>query len=660
MLDECKGEKFFEVLASFSAIVLKKVLASQPAPQSKTAVARKLATSTSLSNQEQASLLPLAIAHRAALVNLLRKKEEKRARYMDFANLLDTKAEEINKRIRKAVGTPRSIKPAVPQREADAIKKQLKDNWIGDQRWVDVILHGDDAQADAGFLNAPFQKVWRVVDQGRRLEDAVPEVGLLENLQLRVDEQKARLDKWKEFHTRMQGGMAASNTPKESNIAAKEFKFDDHLQFQLRKETSATEPAQPQKLRPAYQDILLDMDEELAQAATARYNRSSAAPLVPGRRTSYAPVHHVSRSQSDLVPSGTSRIAKPPISSRIKSDNIISRRPSLLARPSATAPINSEATLVGRTSTLYTAASPSPTTNPPTESPPESPTEPPTESYSPPLPQHAPIDDLPSAPTAPASPEQTPIINSPSPPSSPPQLSSSPPPLAPFPTEESLAAQIVSTIGTATPSPVKQQPRLSLIERTRMTMSRTPSFSPIPEISSSPGVSEIPLDTQAGDPHEDLMERTRKSMMGLGLGRKVSLGTKHDEDRGEEGDMGVGMDTPLRGRRITSGFLSVDGDLPEGVKTPKEDLFSEDVEYDRVFRSRPRIATSPVFGTPSPTKGMGRGMGRSPEKRVEVRGGVEEEEEFDEGVTGVDLGDVDMEDGDEDEEVESPSRRAWR
>ncbi|KAK3208984.1 hypothetical protein GRF29_69g300524 [Pseudopithomyces chartarum] len=419
MLDECKGEKFFEVLASFSAIVLKKVLASQPAPQSKTAVARKLATSTSLSNQEQASLLPLAIAHRAALVNLLRKKEEKRARYMDFANLLDTKAEEINKRIRKAVGTPRSIKPAVPQREADAIKKQLKDNWIGDQRWVDVILHGDDAQADAGFLNAPFQKVWRVVDQGRRLEDAVPEVGLLENLQLRVDEQKARLDKWKEFHTRMQGGMAASNTPKESNIAAKEFKFDDHLQFQLRKETSATEPAQPQKLRPAYQDILLDMDEELAQAATARYNRSSAAPLVPGRRTSYAPVHHVSRSQSDLVPSGTSRIAKPPISSRIKSDNIISRRPSLLARPSATAPINSEATLVGRTSTLYTAASPSPTTNPPTESPPESPTEPPTESYSPPLPQHAPIDDLPSAPTAPASPEQTPIINSPSPPSSP-------------------------------------------------------------------------------------------------------------------------------------------------------------------------------------------------------------------------------------------------
>ena len=154
------------------------------------------------------------------------------------------------------------------------------------------------------------------------------------------------------------------------------------------------------------------------------------------------------------------------------------------------------------------------------------------------------------------------------------------------------------------------------------------------------------------------MERTRKSMMGLGLGRKVSLGAKHDGDEGREGEveMGMGMDTPLRGRRTASGFLSVDGDIPEGVKTPKEDLFSEDVEYDRVFRSRPRIATSPVFGTPA----VGGRVG-IPRKREEMRGGVEEEEEeeFDEGVTGVDLGDVDMEDEDEGE-VESPSRRAWR
>jgi hypothetical protein len=65
-------------------------------------------------------------------------------------------------------------------------------------------------------------------------------------------------------------------------------------------------------------------------------------------------------------------------------------------------------------------------------------------------------------------------------------------------------------------------------------------------------------------------------------------------------------------------------------KTPKEDLFSDQVDYDRVFKSRPRIATSPVWGTPD-----GRGGGR------------EEEEEFDEGVTGVDLADVDCdEDGD--------------
>jgi hypothetical protein len=35
--------------------------------------------------------------------------------------------------------------------------------------------------------------------------------------------------------------------------------------------------------------------------------------------------------------------------------------------------------------------------------------------------------------------------------------------------------------------------------------------------------------------------------------------------------------------------------IQERKVTPKEELFSDDVDYERIFKSRPKIATSPVF-----------------------------------------------------------------
>jgi hypothetical protein len=194
MLDECKGEKFYEILAIFSNAALKKVLGAQQSSVRDEAIARKIAVTSTLSARQQQSLLPLAIAHKAALVNILRRKEQKRRRYLEFEALLDRKTEDVNRRIRKSKDTPRAKRPAVPQRDADAIKKQLKDNWIGNQKWLDVMLHGDYVQAGEAWLGSRFDKVWRMVEHGRKLEDVTPEAGLLENLQSRVQEQQDRLE----------------------------------------------------------------------------------------------------------------------------------------------------------------------------------------------------------------------------------------------------------------------------------------------------------------------------------------------------------------------------------------------------------------------------------------------------------------------------------
>lgn len=618
MLDECKGEKFFEILASFSAIVLKKMLATQAGFNTKPVMARSLATSTSLSNSEQASLIPLAIAHKAALKNILRKKEESRRKFTEFGELLDAKADEINQRIRKTVETPRATKPTIPQKEADAIKKQLTDNWIGDQRWVDVMMHGDD-QTDAIFLNSSFDKVWRIVERGGRLEDAVPEIGLLEQLQVRVDEQKTRLDKWKSFHERMQRGKASTQDPPKKAVApAKVFKFEDHVQLQLQSDVSESEPVRLPKLSSVYQDIILEMDDGLSQAASARYNQSFPTTRTRTVHAAHSPIS-LGHSRSNSIPK------KPTVQpSKIQKDLIAPKKISNFTRQSTAPPVDSEATLIGQVSAHPTSALLSPA-----------------ECSSEDIPVEKPDTCLSDTLPAIKSSREAPSTVLPSPSSSPPAPSSyfpsEPPMLDPtsLSMEEALAAQIVSTIGEATPSPVKKsQPRLSLMERTRMSMVRTNSFEPISESPSLP--LPEPSTSTVQDKHAALMERTRLSMAAMSSKPRASLAPKERKSKRSSQVFPVNQfDTP---RARKSEFLTVHEELE---KTPKEDLFSDDVDYDRVFKSRPRIATSPIFGTPADERA---------------------EEDFDEGVTGVDLADVDNSDDDEGSyEQDSPLRnRTYR
>jgi hypothetical protein len=632
MLDECKGDKFYEILALFSAVVLKKVLASKPTEKKKTAVARKLATADALSNKEQESLLPLALAHKAALVNLLKSKEEKRKRFIDFQGLLNAKADGINQRIRKCKETPRAQKLAVPHKESDAIKKQLKDNWIGNHRWLDVMLHGDDVKAEDAFLNGSFEDVWPTVEQGRKLEDAVPDIGLMENLQLRVQEQEARLEKWKSFHASLREDKSVSSTRSEKvSSAKKELKFDHHLQLQLRGTVPNDEPIQRTSIRPDYQAILSEMDEELSRVAETKYSHPSTTQTT--RVLSFgaprSPAQH-KKSRSEPAPKVPQpRHANPPTHLRKQSKETIPPRQTQPQVQSVT-PMESDATLIGHPSTTNTTGpiSRSIESSPQRRYSPEADKETPTPLPTISLPLRRHNIESPSPSPSP-SPLQSPPISSF--PSKPPIFN--PPTLT---TEDDLAAQIISTIDTATPSPVKKlQPRLSLAERTRMSMAHTLIFSPIAESPSLPSPSPekspptLSLDLSAQDhPTQSLAERTRISMATMSQSSKPRASLAPREKRpSRSSTFPVNQfDTP----RTRKSFHAIE-EAKSAEKTPKEELFSDEIDYDRVFKSRPRIATSPIFGTPG-------GDGDD---------GGEEYDEYDEGVTGVDLADVDCEeDGD--------------
>lgn len=658
MLDECKGEKFYEVLALFSSAVLKKVLQAQDRNEQNAAVARKLATATALSGQEQQSLLPLAIAHKAALVNVLKKKEQKRRRYLAFEQLLDNKTADINRRISQSQDTPRARRSAVPQKEAEAIKKQLKDNWIGNQKWLDVMLHGDDVQADEVFLTSRFDKIWRMVEHGRELENVTVEAGLLENLQSRVQEQQFRLQKWRQFHEKLQEDKKEPiSTASKPQAVAKELKFDDHLQFQMpstkQKATERRPGQQHQHVRPEYADILSEMSTELLRVTSSKPTRTSTA--LSRRRTSSSASRSPARSRKNTRSEPESQPpipAKPSYSTRPAHETKKSSfedapvlRPSRHAAITAT-PIDSEATLVGYPATAHSRV--------PAQSTADSSDEPlPSEANAIPTDitedtTQEPISEVPSV-TVEDSPQ--PVHHSPSPepssayPSEPPTPIVHPPELN---AEDALAEQIITSIGDATPSPVKKpQPRMSmsLIERTRMSMARTNSFEPVAESPlplPSPELPEPPTVQADADRRATLLERTRLSMMAMQSKPRQSLAPRDKKEKRKSRNSLFPVnqfDTPRTRKSFELIEESKDTD-PE--RTPKETLFSDEVDYDRVFKSRPRIATSPVFSPP----------------QMENEEDYDDDEDVD-GVTGIDLGDVDQ---DEDDDgftkswADSPSR----
>ncbi|KAF2019436.1 hypothetical protein BU24DRAFT_439572 [Aaosphaeria arxii CBS 175.79] len=670
MLDECKGEKFFELLASFSTTVLKKVLAAQPAESTTASVARQYSTAAALSLDSQASLLPLAIAHKGALRNILKRKDEKRKRYAEFESVLNAKAKDFNARIKHSKATPRSSRPLVPENEAAAIKKHLYDNWVGDRKWIDAMLHGDNAQAEDAFLKRRFESVWRIVEAGRKPEEALPEAGLLENLQSRVQEQQSRLQKWQQFHDRLRNDTAElSSTASKSRTTATEFRFEDHLQFQVRnRRDNHKVPVNAPKLRPEYADIISELHDGLEQISQTKTTRQSTTRSQTQQSSTSTISHPPTRQkQPDVVQ--TSRIlghrtenttTYPQHQTRKQSRDLFPIRPH--PREVTDSPIDSDATLVGQPSTIMSSVpvlprptraisphlQPSPTAEDETQQGMSDAL--PTATSPSPVNQEA--DSPPVETSVPPSPSPTPYF-----PSEPPVLE-----LPPQTEEEAMAEQIISSIGNATPSPVKKpQPRLSLVERTRMSMAHTSSFAPIDEDSDmlSPSLPELPPPPTIAEDQEptlnrrtSLLDRTRLSMAAMSAHRPSAEEERKKKKRESSARQSLfpvnQFDTP-RNRR--SFHAIEEAKSSASAHTPKEDLFSDEVDYDRVFRSRPRVAHSPIFSPEeraAERTAQADGDGDFENGDVSVLGiGGEDDEEFDEGVTGVDLADVDR-DSDED------------
>ncbi|KAL9064002.1 MAG: hypothetical protein Q9157_007992, partial [Trypethelium eluteriae] len=307
MLDDCKGDKFEEILVVFSSAVLKREMwkGERGAKRggSGQAIARRFATAPALREEESRSMLPLAIAHKASLQRCLAERKVRRERFSQFAERLREKEEEIKERNARAEVALKKC-PLVKKADMDRMEKTLRANWLGNPEWIDVLLYGDIERSSDRLLNQSFEAdLWPKVRAGQPLEVQGVQ-GLLEDLEGRLQEQQKRLKRWEDLRiVSAQEIKSFKSQPTRVELANDDAKFvpkfDKHEHLQLGKPRSESprklQASRPPDLRPSsidfrsvpgtrYRKSLLNMQEELNQASrtgSRTASRSASQTLSP-------------------------------------------------------------------------------------------------------------------------------------------------------------------------------------------------------------------------------------------------------------------------------------------------------------------------------------------------------------------------------------------
>ncbi|KAF7185959.1 hypothetical protein HII31_12832 [Pseudocercospora fuligena] len=274
MLDDCQGDKFWELCLSFSGIVLRKIRVERKNKHVKP-FAERTATAEALSKGQRDSMLPLAIAHRAALTKVLAQRDKKRQTYARLYDVLVDKEADLRVRKIHAQDQVGKKKPRPSTMAQDVLDKR----WVGSNAVRDALLDGHGAAGADNLLTKSFDQVWEANDANRLFKREASETGILEDLEARTRHQKRRLVKWQTFHEKL-----LSSKPKatKGEVATKQhqFRFDRHQNLTLRDiSDNPRSPSSPSKHARSesvakYDEILTAMREELRK-------RSATDPVSP-------------------------------------------------------------------------------------------------------------------------------------------------------------------------------------------------------------------------------------------------------------------------------------------------------------------------------------------------------------------------------------------
>ena len=286
MLDECHGEKFWETCLNFSTIVLRKCALGSRSKR-RQPVAQKIGTASSVSRSQGDSMLPLAIAHKAALTRVLDDKQQRRRTYARLNDLLVEKEAEIRQRKVKSQEHAQRTRKAQPEK-LRVVEQAVEKNWIGSAELKEALVNGDTCPKGDGMLLQSFERLWNPDAEASSIRSGGAEIGLLQDLNERAVEQNARLRKWQKFHDHLMATKPASQRSSRPTTGTQKtgLRFDRHRNINLHDSPDEDEddeeegpPPPPKRQRQAsvsrYDNILNAMREELRKNSA---HRTRAAP----------------------------------------------------------------------------------------------------------------------------------------------------------------------------------------------------------------------------------------------------------------------------------------------------------------------------------------------------------------------------------------------
>lgn len=232
MLDECKGDKFEELLAVLSLIVLKKVLAAKGELHETPVV-------------KASNLVPLILSHRKAIQRDLERRQEldlrTRQRQKNIEASIDALSEE-------AVAWKSRKAPMIPK-NADLLKRLVHENWIGETEWVETILHG--VPPTPGLAHD-------IMHEEEEDEASMP----LTDLDARVRVQNKRLARWRDYLKTLQESRRPEQETAPSRITHLQpsTRFGRHQDITLSSITAEASPS-AMKLNMRHTILLESLDD---------------------------------------------------------------------------------------------------------------------------------------------------------------------------------------------------------------------------------------------------------------------------------------------------------------------------------------------------------------------------------------------------------------
>ena len=305
MLDECKGEKFEEIVSSFSMSVLRKV-ARQSKLDDDYFITAALESLTG-DQQNNSHLLPMMLTqHFAAKKYLLAStviQDEYSLRMDKLEHRLEV-VEEMKGELHKQAKIVSHISKS-ERDESAYIASRVENEWDGDQRWVQAVV---SSSRTGKLANEPGDP-----------HSADDTATLLEDLEDRVARQQIRLQKWRKFGQSLKPQKEQSTDISFNIKATSQLKpmFTQHQELTIAAVPPPQSLPQETSVQNEYQDIVASLRKDLDHMSDGSQMGNGILPQVRDQDVpnEYAKAFNP-KSQDGVLPRGMREFSPSPTKER--------------------------------------------------------------------------------------------------------------------------------------------------------------------------------------------------------------------------------------------------------------------------------------------------------------------------------------------------------